>query len=235
MNFKESFPGITKTIFIPAALVLLIAATIFIIATTQKQGTPGSNSIVSSTDEICYSAVTVSSGKTCGNGVIYSIDDNEITIATASHVISDEGDITVTFCDKKESPASLQRQDSSLDIAFLIVEKSDNKNSDNIYKAVAISDASELPSYTNPGTPVYVFNSITGKTQSGSIALLSVYSEDFGMDLMCCYLDADPGMSGCGLFDADAHFLGMLLGGTDDGKSVYIPGSKIQECINQAI
>ncbi len=233
MNIKKWLLRITKTKYIPAATVLLIAA-IILLANTQKHSAPKRTNIVSSTDEICYGAVTVSSGETYGNGVIYSIDDNEIIIATASHVISEDDDITVTFCDKKESSASLIRQDLSLDIAFLKVEKSDKEYTDDIYKAVAISGSSELPSYTDPGTQVYVYDSITGKTQAGSIALSSVYSEDFEMDLICCYLDADPGMSGCGLFNADSHCLGMLLGGTDDGKSVYIPGSKILECIRQS-
>ena len=222
MNIKERFPRTAKTKYILVTALFILAVTIFIFTNMKRQSALKIRRLISSTDDLRYNAVTISGGSTYGNGLIYSIDDNGIIIATASHVISEGSDITVTFCNKKESPASLLRQDPSLDIAFLKVEKNDAESSYDICKPVTIPNSDDTANSLTSGTNVYVYNSITGITHAGSIASSSIYSEDFGMDLICCYLKADPGMSGCALFDSDLHFLGMLLGGTDDGKSVYI-------------
>ena len=49
------------------------------------------------------------------------------------------------------------------------------------------------------------------------------------MDIIYCYCAVTPGMSGAGLFDESGHYLGILLGGSDEAEAVCLDAASINE------
>ena len=51
--------------------------------------------------------------------------------------------------------------------------------------------------------------------------------EGIGEDLITAALRTDYGMSGCGLYDREGRYIGMLIGGTEDGRAAAVPADRI--------
>lgn len=55
-----------------------------------------------------------------------------------------------------------------------------------------------------------------------------VYLEDFALDMMLAKLPARSGMSGCGIFDGQGNFMGILCGVSAEGEAAVLPLSVIE-------
>lgn len=173
------------------------------------------------------SAVMVECGESVGSGNIYRIKDDSFTIVTAGHIFENETGsepgITVTFYDGEKAKGSVVKADKQLDVAFLEVLSGDIRDADTRYKAVYEDDFTDsdiiMPAV---GDVIYLRNSVTGTNYAGTMGLPSVYSEDFGRNMILCYCEVDEGMSGTGLFDEEYGYCGMLLGGTKDSGAVCL-------------
>ena len=211
---------------------LLLIAAVFVgvrthqINSTEKESRSEADSPVDISD-LC---VIVSCGEFYGCGTIYDCDESSFTIVTAEHVLQDYMDglcneITVTFDGQKTCSASLLKKVDDLDIVFLTINRKDISET---YTSVSeMSSASDIQ--ITPGDTIYFVDANTDDVYAGSIASASVYSEDFGMDMIYCYCSVTPGMSGRGLFSEDGQYLGILLGGSDEAESVCLDASAIQK------
>lgn len=182
--------------------------------------------------DISKLSVAVSCGEYYGCGTIYDSDVNSYTIVTARHVLQDyydgaSKDIIVKFENNESGKASILYENIDLDIVFLGVGKKDI--STDYYSVSDISSgsgtSSESGSTLSIGQTIYLVDANTGDIYAGSIANPSVYSEDFGMNMIYCYCDVTPGMSGTGLFAEDGSYLGILLGGSDEAEAVCLDAS----------
>ena len=173
--------------------------------------------------------VAVSCGEYYGCGTIYDSDVYSYTIVTARHVLQDyydgaSEDIMVKFENNESCKASILKENIDLDIVFLGVDKNDI--STDYYSVADISSgsgtSSESGSTLSPGQTIYLVDANTFDVYAGTVANPSVYSEDFGMDMIYCYCAVTPGMSGTGLFDEEGGYLGILLGGSDEAEAVCL-------------
>ena len=179
--------------------------------------------------DISKLSVAVSCGEYYGCGTIYDSDVNSYTIVTARHVLQDyydgaSEDIMVKFENNESCKASILKENIDFDIVFLFVGK--NEISTDYYSVADTSSgsggSSESGSTLSIGQTIYLVDANTGDIYAGSIANPSVYSEDFGMNMIYCYCAVTPGMSGTGLFDEEGKYLGILLGGSDEAEAVCL-------------
>ena len=195
--------------------------------------------------DISRLSVSVSCGEHYGCGTIYDDDESSFTIVTAMHVLQDyydgsSKDISVTFMDQEICSATVLKDDTAKDVVFLRVERDEvDGEYDPVLSASASAHgfdesniASETDDILSPGQTIYFVDANTGDIYAGSIASPSVYSEDLCMDMIYCYCAVTPGMSGTGLFDESGHYLGILLGGSDEAEAVCLGAASIDEMYN---
>ncbi|WP_081647046.1 S1 family peptidase [Butyrivibrio sp. NC2007] len=186
--------------------------------------------------------VSVSCGEHYGCGTIYDSDDSSFIIVTAMHVLEDyyggvSDEIVVTFDDQESCEATILKDSATLDIVFLSVDK--GTVSDDHYSIFDYTSDKNISSESSnnvksdntllPGQTIYFVDANTGDIYAGSIASPSVYAEDFGMEMIYCYCAVTPGMSGTGMFDEDGHYLGILLGGSDEAEAVCLDAGSIRD------
>lgn len=208
---------------------------------TQQNNSKNTDGVLSQDSPVDISklCVSVSCGDHYGCGTIYDDDSSSFTIVTAMHVLQDyydgsSKDISVTFMDQEICSATVLKDDTAKDVVFLSVERDEV---DGEYDPVLSASASAYGSsgadgVLSPGQTIYFVDANTGDIYAGSIASPSVYSEDFGMDMIYCYCAVTPGMSGTGLFDESGHYLGILLGGSDEAEAVCLGVASIDEMYN---
>ena len=199
--------------------------------------------------DISELTVAISCGNHYGCGTILDCNDS-LTVVTALHVIEDylddtSTDIVVSFFDKNTSPAKVLKTDAPQDLAFLTVEMSALKDSycsvlglaNSLKSPLQSSQSSgsgalqnaEVTTTTNiqPSAKIFFADANTKKVHSGTVASASVYSEDLALDVIYCYCNVTPGMSGTGMFGEEGNYLGILLGGSTDSEAVCLSASKI--------
>ena len=173
--------------------------------------------------DITELSVAVSCGDHYGCGTILDSTEDALIIVTALHVLEDytadqAKDIPVTFYNREEYNASLLKSDRHLDLAFLEIPKSSLKKS---YDSV-LGHPERLKTNPDAGDNIYFVDAGKGEVYAGSIASPSVYSEDLELDVIYCFCQVSPGMSGTGLFDEEGRYLGILLGGNNNAEAVCL-------------
>lgn len=223
--------------------LLLVGVVMAGILTQYNNGQNKKNMLgVDSPVDISKLSVSVSCGEHYGCGTIYDDDESSFTIVTAMHVLQDyydgsSKDISVTFEGQEICNATVLKDDTAKDVVFLSVERDEV---DGKYDSVLSTSASAYGSseangssganvLMSPGQTIYFVDANTGDIYAGSIASPSVYSEDLCMDIIYCYCAVTPGMSGTGLFDESGHYLGILLGGSDEAEAVCLDAASINE------
>ncbi len=166
------------------------------------------------------SSVKVESGTLSGSGNIWKIGKKTITVVTASHVIDDKEDIKVYFWNGDHAGAQVFTNNSEKDYCLLTVKVDDTKDLD----LGAVSPSKSLP---ETGESIFMVIPDYNTASAGLVAGPEVYSEDFSQNLIYCYVDVNEGMSGGGLFNNHGKYLGLLLGGSDEGEGVFLPSSHI--------
>lgn len=66
------------------------------------------------------------------------------------------------------------------------------------------------------------------ESMEGTLLDTWVYLEDFALNMMLAELPAKSGMSGCGIFDGQGNFLGLLCGVSAEGEAAVLPLSVIE-------
>ncbi len=179
--------------------------------------------------DITRLSATVSCGDYFCCGTIYDRTDSGLIILTAAHVLYDYTSdpeahpITVTIENTEYKRASLLNSSDALDIAFLYLEDTQLSSS---FGSISfpISDDHPIAEET-----IYLVNATTGDICAGSVASPKTYCEELGMDMIYCYCDVVPGMSGAGLFDEDGNFLGLLIAGSDEVDALCLDAASIKE------
>ena len=167
------------------------------------------------------SSVTIDSGNLSGSGNIWKIGKKTITVITASHVIDDKEDITVYFWNGDNAKAQIFTNNTEKDYCLLTVKVGDAEKID----ISAVTPAKDLPV---SGDNIFMVIPDYNTASAGLVATPEVYSEDFSQNVIYCYVDVNEGMSGGGLFNNNGKYLGLLLGGSDEGEGVFLSSSEIK-------
>lgn len=166
-----------------------------------------------------------------GSGVIYGQKDDGIVVVTAAHVIpSDCQKIKIVFKDGEEAVCTEYRLIEEADCAFLTItgemlppdcqEKYGTVKKDRkIFDAIQGEDGIFLADYEAENDLGCRFAMVIENW---------IYVEDFGTHMMLVSGEAHSGMSGCGVFEENGCFLGILCGGNDKGELAILPYSMIE-------
>ncbi len=252
MKKKRYLPAILASVVLITAITVTIA---FLETKKKPQTDAGSLGINEKTESTTHenkadseitpalvsdtlrSCAIVESGGLIGSGNIWDVDDKSITVITACHVIDDRNDITVHFLPPEgtESEDDLPEEKSTANAIEIFADE----NSDYCLLRVDLEDHPYLDTKmlssvrvreTLPQTneTIFLIDPETKTGSAGIVASPSVYSEDFGCDMIYCYVTVNEGMSGSGLFDTEGKYLGMLLGGSEDNEAVILSSQEIK-------
>ena len=172
-----------------------------------------------------------------GSGIIIGQTDEELLIATNSHVVNGANSITVGFVDSEIYDASIKGQDSDLDLAVIGVKVSDVKSStlDEIRVAV-IGDSDDLM----VGEQVVAIGNAIGYGQSVTTGIVSALDRDVpddNEDIKYIQTDAaiNPGNSGGALFNMKGELIGInsakIMSTYVEGMGYAIPVNTANETI----
>lgn len=161
-----------------------------------------------------------------GSGVIWKMEDEQLVIATAAHVLAGRSQTAqITFADDFQVSTSDYVLASDADVAFLYVplesipqEQLVNYYRVNVDKAqydglVAGDILIAMGSVSAPGDKAY----------EGTLLESWIWVEDFNQYMMLAKLVADAGMSGGGVFNEEGFFMGILCGVNEDGEAAVLP------------
>ena len=168
-----------------------------------------------------------------GSGMIYNIDNNEVLIATADHVLEGFNENSyIEFADGAKAHGYICSEDDINDIGILSIpvmnipeESLHNIKQVYITRDVLASEPEYLEDdyldecimydlFPKDGIIVFV---------DGNIMSMNEYIYDFDRHMLHgISTQVTEGMSGSPIFAKDGHLLGMLLGGNDKGDFVGI-------------
>ncbi len=202
-------------------------------------------------EQACGAMVRISAGNLVGSGVIFCMDQKEMVILTAAHVLEQ-----VTGQKRSEENAEPVIEITLVDGTILSSKKDKSKDEDNVW-SVTLSQASDLGIITVPmeeisedvfahcryvptdkeafdaltaGDIILVMGSaeeVAGNAYEGTLSEPWVYIEDYGQYMMLGRTFAKPGMSGGGVFDRYGRFIGILSGADECGNLAIVPFSMI--------
>jgi S1-C subfamily serine protease len=183
-----------------------------------------------------------------GSGCIWEYDENTILVATNYHVISQV--VTknalgyVVFYNGVISEFKVEAFDDDADCAFLSVDSS-CMDEDELKQLRCVVPYDSQTTVLSAEEPMFVIHSkeimrqdlVSGNTTgmiadtsyAGYIMEPSVYVSALLQDMLYCRCSADAGMSGGPTFDAYGHYIGMLTGATDQGETVSVLLSDVEE------
>ena len=183
-----------------------------------------------------------------GSGCIWEYDEKTILVATNYHVISQV--VTkkalgyVVFYNGVISEFTVEAFDDDADCAFLSVDSS-CMDEDELKQLRCVVPYDSQTTVLSAEEPMFVIHSkeimrqdlVSGNTTgmiadtsyAGYIMEPSVYVSALLQDMLYCRCSADAGMSGGPTFDAYGHYIGMLTGATDQGETVSVLLSDIEE------
>ena len=153
-----------------------------------------------------------------GRGSIIGLTDREIRILTAAHVTAgaEQGRITFPVGETGgyECTCRVERTDEASDTAVLTVAAGDVPDIVFLGLRAVTPDA-------DPPAEEEIFCIFDGGVSAGTRA-----EEKAADGFFTCLLDAVPGMSGAGIFNARGGFAGILIGGETGTERVLAAGWK---------
>ncbi len=158
-----------------------------------------------------------------GSGIIIGQTDDELLIATNSHVVNGANSITVGFVDSEIYDAAVKGADSEVDLAVIGVKKSDLKSSTlDAVKVAVIGDSSKL----EVGEQVVAIGNAVGVGQSVTTGIVSALDRSIpGDESDARYIQTDaainPGNSGGALLNMKGEVIGI---NTAKAVSTYVEG-----------
>lgn len=181
-----------------------------------------------------------------GSGVIFSMDQEQVVIVTAAHVlegveaqkggevIAGTQNLKIKLVDgtvlEQEGDSRWQvtlSQESDLGLVVLPT----NAISEETLAACRYVYVDKVAFDTlQPGDIILVMGSreeVAGNAYEGSLMQSWIYMEDYGQHMMLGRTYAQPGMSGGGVFDKYGRFIGILSGADASGNLAIVPLSLV--------
>lgn len=166
-----------------------------------------------------------------GSGIIYGQKDDGIVVVTAAHVIaSDCQKIKIVFRDGEEAVCTEYRLIEEVDCAFLTI-KEEMLPPDCQEKYSIVKKDREVFDAIQSEEGIFLVDYEAENDLGCRFAMVIenwIYVEDFGTHMMLVSGEAHSGMSGCGVFEENGCFLGILCGANDKGELAVLPYSMIE-------
>ncbi len=197
------------------------------------------------------SSVQIQIGGSYGEGSIFSIDDRNISILTAAHVLnSTQAPPLVIFYTGAIAEANITYIDSTLDAAILSVPTDNIDAYDLIHLKRIRTDTTSFYKFEKEINPIVItldsertvnpkqnqiYNingSGTGIAESymyGTLLNPEILVTTFGYKMLYAKCSAHSGMSGGGVFDTHGNYIGLLNGGTDKNE---ITATRVTDIFN---
>ena len=136
-------------------------------------------SIVSITNNMTYHYYSYTAqGEAKGSGIIIGQNDDELLIATNNHVVADNDELTVTFCNDGEATARVKGYDADMDLAVVAVSLEDiDSSTRNAIKVAVIGDSDNL----RVGESVVAIGNALGYGQSVTVGVVSALNREMDM------------------------------------------------------
>ncbi|MBD5528201.1 MAG: trypsin-like peptidase domain-containing protein [Lachnospiraceae bacterium] len=164
-----------------------------------------------------------------GSGVVWSVEEEMLVIATAAHVAEDNSPLTVQFEQGDPLETRLRYVSDQVDVAFVEVSLQELEDQD-ISWQVARQDR-EVCDQLEAGQPLWIMGSVeeaADRTYDGSVTQPWIYLEDFGNYMLLGHAYAIPGVSGGGVFTREGILVGILCGGNDADQIAVLPWSVME-------
>ncbi len=184
-------------------------------------------------DSTAKGQVQVQGTNYAGCGVIYSISENDCYILTAGHILDGMQvgeECTVIFHDGTESNAKVAYLSDVADVAFLKVEVTQTDEGMQELSGEAVKIDKSRFDALKEGDEIFVCAGGESHTEKvmGSVLYPWIYLEDFSLNMLLAKLEATSGMSGCGVYDKEGCFVGILCGVSTEGEAAVLPLSVIE-------
>lgn len=170
------------------------------------------------------SLVSVRTETNIGQGVIYEQRTGQSYIVTSGHVMEGMSlldSCTVIIGNGEERQATVCYLSDVADVAFLSVEFEEGK-------AVKTDRASFDSLKEGDSLYALCFNGEEVSRAEGILRHPWIYLEDFSLNMMLAQLPCEKGMSGCGVFDEEGNFIGIVCGMDSEGEVAILPFSVIE-------
>lgn len=170
--------------------------------------------------------VQIHMDKADGSGVIWKIEEGQVILVTAAHVLAQNSEVVhITFADGYQVHTSNYVMASEADIAFVYVAL-DSIPPVNLQNYYCINE--NKSAYDNRATEDIMI--VMGSVQSpgdrayeGKLVEPWIWVEDFKQYMMIAKIVAEPGMSGGGVFSEEGYFLGIMCGVNEDDEVAILP------------
>ena len=164
-----------------------------------------------------------------GSGSLLEVSENELIIVTNRHVLQYwNEDSYVTFFNGASCGGEVLWLSEEADIGFLkanLQTLSEEEKRD----LQAIEIAGESPQKGDYFFMIDMASDVWNKKlYEGQILEPKIYIEEFGTDMLYGESCFSPGMSGCGIFDMQGRYIGMLTGGTQQNEIAAVPADAIK-------
>ena len=169
-------------------------------------------------------------GESAGSGIIVGQSDTELLIATNYHVVENNKQITINFCDASDAPATVKGKKVSMDLAVVAVDLSELSDSTLKNIKIAIIGNSDE---TKVGEGVVAIGNALGYGQSVTAGVVSALDREIitesGEPGNFIQTDAaiNPGNSGGALLNMRGELIGInsdkLFGNAVEGMGYAIP------------
>lgn len=168
-----------------------------------------------------------------GSGSIYKLSEEEIIIVTNRHVLQYwNEDSYVTFFNGAVGSGSVIGVSEQADVGFLRINKAFLTEEET--EGLCAVEISGNP--LSKGDALYMIDLASDVwqpvTYEGQVLEPLLYLTDFETEMLYGESLFKPGMSGCGVFDREGKYVGMLTGGTEQNEIAAVPASRISLKIN---
>lgn len=214
-------------------VMLLIFFGLSLLCGCSNQAKETAENEFSSVDELVefirVSTVMVTAGEKHASGLILGIDEKEVTIVTAGHLMEGFNQGIITFSTGNAGFGDVRFVSENPDLCIMTfgVEYVDESLLNEL-RPVRI-DLERFESLSE-GDAVYLCGSAisTGSNATtGKIASTNYYMSEYDAWMIYIYADVMAGMSGCGVYDENACLMGILCAGNDGGEAVAVKLSDI--------
>ena len=164
-----------------------------------------------------------------GSGSLLEVSENELIIVTNRHVLQYwNEDSYVTFFNGASCSGEVLWLSEEADVGYL-KGNPQTLSEEEKQDLQAIGIAEESPQKGDYFFMIDIASDVWNKKlYEGQILEPKIYIEEFGTDMLYGESCFSPGMSGCGIFDMQGRYIGMLTGGTQQNEIAAVPADAIK-------